>query len=136
MSMHGPGSFENDDAVNWRNEFVKDPSIESVEKTLKAIADSGEEESPAPSLVYQALAAAETVAALKGYPHTGLDEDLSAWAASDCTQPDHPLVDVAMRVVDRICDDEEASGSAYCPIEEIRESWFAEVVNLRCRLMA
>jgi len=136
VKMHGPGSFENDEADNWRNEFLKDPSLETVEQTLKTIADSNQDERPAPSLIYQALAAAETVAALKGYPHTGLDEDLSAWAASECIPPDHPLVDVALRVVDRVCDDEEAAAVAYCPIEDIRESWLAEVVNLRCRLMA
>ena len=64
MGFWGKGNFENDIAVDWAVDFIHDPSIEFISKTLKDIflvSDIIENQS-----VYRALAAAEIVACSMG----------------------------------------------------------------------
>ena len=104
MGAWGIGSFENDDAADWIDDFAEDPALDYVLDALATVVENDQptdvEEASA------AIAAAEVVAAIKKQPHPKLPEPIKNWILS--SQPgDESLVSLALRAIDRVKTDSE-----------------------------
>ncbi len=101
MGAWEAGSFDNDDAADWINEFSDEPSKKLIESTLKTVTDIGDEylEAPESSM---AIAAAEVVAALQNAPHPKLPEELQAVVSNSKITADQNLVALALQAVERV----------------------------------
>lgn len=122
------GSFDNDDAMDWVGDFTDEPTANLIEKTLKAVTDSGDEylEEPQGS---RAIAAAEVVATLKGASHSALPKGLQECLTNSQISITPDLVAVAIEAVERVKTDSE--------LEEIWEGapkWLAAIDDLESRL--
>jgi len=76
MGSWGSGNFDNDTALDWVSGFLKKPGMNSLMKLLIAgrkIKDGPDWDEP--------LAAAETVALLRGHPAEDCPGELQVWAA-------------------------------------------------------
>ncbi len=99
MGSWGIGSFENDNAADWIDDFAEDPGLDYVLDALTSVVenddliDTGDAES--------AIAAAEVVAALKKQPHPELREAVSKWV-SEQPPVDESLIALALRAIDRV----------------------------------
>ena len=101
MGAWEAGSFDNDDAADWVNDFSDEPSRKLIESTLKAVTDIGDEylEAPESSM---AIAAAEVVAALQNAPHPKLPEGLQEVVSNSKIASDKNLVNLALKAVERV----------------------------------
>lgn len=129
MGAWKAGSFDNDDALDWVNDFADEPNREFVESTLKAAIESDEYlEAPESSM---AIAAAEVVAALQGAPHPALPDEIQEVLSSGEITVDQNLVDLALKAVERIKTNSE--------LKELWEEsdaseWLSAIENLEERL--
>ncbi len=94
-------NFGNDNALDWVDDFVEEPTIGFLYETIQPVFVLGYLEA---DVVETALAAIEIVAAAKGKPATDfpaeeIGQDLVALVAANMT-PD--LVDTCKRAIDRI----------------------------------
>ncbi len=105
MGAWGAGVFENDDALDWIDEFIEERESASIVDTLEliAVADPDEREAPECS---EALAAAELVAAMAGRGSAMLPEDAASWASSN-PPSDASLLKLAAKAVHAVLDDSE-----------------------------
>ena len=132
MGAWGIGSFDNDDASDWVADLKEsDPSL--IASTLRRITTVGEDYLEAPDCS-NALAAAEIVAALRGYPLSDLYDAAQAWVQTHHFDPDADLVSIALAAVERIRSDSELKELW----EEVAEGpvWFATLDDLNRRLAA
>lgn len=130
MGAWEAGSFDNDDATDWVNEFSDEPSKKLIESTLKTVTDIGDEylEAPESSM---AIAAAEVVAALQNAPHPKMPEELQGVLSSGKIMADQNLVDLALKAVERVKTNSE--------LKELWEEgdaseWLAAINDLEERL--
>lgn len=129
MGAWKAGSFDNDDALDWVNDFADEPSREFIEITLKAVIESDEYlESPESSM---AIAAAEVVAALQDAPHPTLPDELQEVLSSDEITVDRNLVDLALNAIERVKTNSE--------LKELWEEgdaseWLSAIASLEKRL--
>ncbi|MGB8646467.1 MAG: DUF4259 domain-containing protein [Anaerolineae bacterium] len=100
MGFWGVNNFENDDAVEWLNDLASSPNPRLIPYTLKIITDNGGEFLEALDCC-NALAAAEVVAALKGFPAPRMPEDLQVWIEGR-PAPDPEWVQLAMQAAAEI----------------------------------
>ena len=100
MGFWGVQNFENDDAVDWANDLMNSPTLRLIPFTLKVVAE-GEVELLDVSECSNALAAAEVVAALKGFPSPHLPAELAAWLEKQ-PPPEGEWIELADRAVRRI----------------------------------
>jgi hypothetical protein len=132
MGAWGHGSFENDDAMDWLQEFEDDPvgAVETAFEAVTALSDGDYLEAPDASV---ALAAAEIVAAARDGDTSGLPDNVGTMLTphqSELTEDE--LLDSARRAVTRVLKDSE--------LKELwqdspdRKAWQDGVRNLLSRL--
>jgi len=144
MSIWGPKPSENDDAIDWLNEFIEAPSLDLLEEALSEVADPahvGYVEVPEGAI---AIVAAEVLGQILGanaedptlkpdetLPLVGLVEDVKPLVVMR-------LVDQALVAVQRVMDDEEHSEirQVYDEDEAGLEEWMNEMRALIKRLQA
>lgn len=102
--------FGNDDTGDWLSELEQSKDLSVVETAINAVTDDAEEYLEAPQCSV-ALAAAEVVAALLGFPSTSLPEEAVGWTRGK-SRPSAPLVAKAKRAV-----------SAGLEASELQELW-------------
>jgi hypothetical protein len=104
MGAWGPGSFENDDAMDWLADLVDGGGMDVVESAFHGVADAEYLEAPEAS---SAVAAAEVVAALAGRPPAELPDEAAEWVAAHGRPPGDRLVRQARAAVQRVRADSE-----------------------------
>lgn len=106
MGTWGANSFENDDALDWLNEFCQHPSKDFILKALTIVAEFKGDYLEAPECS-RAVAASEIVAAI----NQGGNSDLPSKAKRFLTQlnikDDPKIKDLALRVLKRITSESE-----------------------------
>ena len=115
MSAWGVGSFENDSALDWLAAYAEEREEAFVRSALESIADAADgaflEETDASS----AIAAAEVVASAAGRATVAkLGEDDAALLYAPGFKSSPSLVELAVRVVERVRDDPDC---------ELRQMW-------------
>lgn len=78
MSIWGPGSFENDDALDWIAELADSDDDNPIIDALNTVIDQADESPEAPDCAV-AIAALEVVAAWMGEPSDDCPEEVEAW---------------------------------------------------------
>ncbi len=144
MSIWGPKPSENDDAIDWLNEFIEAPSLDLLEEALSEVADSahvGYVEIPEGGI---AVVAAEVLGQILGAnaeePTLKLEETLPLVSLLEDAEPlvVMRLVDQALVAIQRVMDDEEHSEmrQVYDEDEDGLEEWMGEMRALIKRLQA
>jgi hypothetical protein len=130
MGAWDAGSFDNDDALDWVNDFSDEPSRKFIESTLKTVTNIGDEylEAPESSM---AIAAAEAVAALQDTPHPKLPEELKEVLASSKIMVDQNLIDLAHKALERVKTNSELKDLWE---EGDASEWLAAIADLEERL--
>jgi hypothetical protein len=132
MGAWGAGSFENDTALDWRDQLVDSGTIQFLRETLLSVVETSDEYLEVDE-AYNAVAAAEVVAALKGQPSPDLPPEVTQWVSKHSTKQIDPLLRLAQLAVQRVKTDSE-------PKELWEESpgtgdeWHAVIQNLEERL--
>lgn len=100
MGTWGYEAFSNDDALDWLGELLDADDASPVQDALAAAASAGAVYLDAPECA-RALAAAETIAALRGRPGASLPKKLVAWLEGRA-QPADALLEAARAAVARV----------------------------------
>ncbi len=127
------GSFDNDDALDWVWELTESDDLSIVEDALQAAAETtGYLEAPTASV---AIAAAEVVAVLKGYPKPGLPAEVTSWALAHPHTVSDELSATARAVVKRVQDAETSElAELWSESDEMLQEWHLDLANLLSRL--
>ncbi|MBC7902185.1 MAG: DUF4259 domain-containing protein [Gemmatimonadaceae bacterium] len=108
MGAWGIGIFENDDAMDWLGEFSESPSIAGLRNPIDEILNNTDYiEAPDASI---ALAAAATIAAIKGKPSAAFPDDFEIPEL----EIDNGLIDDAIIAMRKISED---------PDSELKQLW-------------
>ena len=78
MGASGPGSFENDDVMDWVAELESYSDDSPIVDALSTVIDQAGDYLEAPDCS-NAIAAAEVVAAQLGHPHEDCPEGIEVW---------------------------------------------------------
>ena len=129
MGAWGPGSFDNDDAMDWVGGLTPDSGDAALRPALTAVAEGhGYVEGPDCSI---AIAAAEAVAAARGKPAATLPPEVAAWLQSG-PHIARDLVDVARKAIRRVVTDSELKD--LWEESESAEQWREAMSDLESRL--
>jgi hypothetical protein len=125
----GPGSFDNDDALDWLAELTEGSSLGPVNTAFALVQEADYLEAPDAAA---AVAAAEIVAALMGRPPADLPEEAAEWVQAHPSTPGATLVARARGSVIRVREDSE--------LKELWEEgdageWHASMDELAARLL-
>ena len=103
MGAWGPGTFENDAAVDWTYELAAEDDLRLVLVAITGALGVGDGYLDA-GLGAEALAACEVVARLKGNwgRRNAYTETVDAWVLDHPEDPPEMLVDGALAVIDRV----------------------------------
>lgn len=89
VEVWGSGSFENEAAMRWVERLEDADDLQLVEETLEEVLEVDQDgEVPDSLTAAQAIAAAETVAALRSRPAETLPEEIRQWCF------DNPALDL------------------------------------------
>jgi uncharacterized protein DUF4259 len=132
MGAWGYGPFENDDALDFVADLETTTGTGHLSTVLSAIADDRSEYVEAPESS-AAIAAAEVVAALLGYPHPELPEEVTLWVAQQAGSH-ADLAREALRAVGRIAESSELREMA--EEDDDFPSWQESIADLIGRLRA
>ena len=137
MGAWGPGTFQNDDALDWVDEFERvDQKLEFVEATLAfAIATSKRGDYMDLPIGSHALAAAEVVAALRGRPSDNLPDYLKEWVSGQGAQPGEKLLEMSRQAIWAVTAESEIKGLWEEGGADAAAPWFAVVNDLSYRLV-
>jgi Domain of unknown function (DUF4259) len=128
----GPGSFENDAALDWVLELGKsaDPDLPAgvLRKLDGARPVGGVEEEVG-------IAAAEAVAASRGWPADRAPDGLLEWLGASGARADTGTAELALRVIDAIAGGDSDLGLRWREVGDA-SPWYASVTDLRRRLRA
>ena len=102
MGAWGAGSFENDAVLDWTYTFAEEPSLAALREKLEEVVNLDPEEYLDSDPCYEAVGAAETVAALKGKPNPELPDRIRAWADAQPKGTGGELIDLAVAAVVRV----------------------------------
>ena len=132
MGVWGSGTFDNDDASDWLYALEGSTGHELLESTLRAAAaPEGYLEAPT---CCEALAAAEIIAAIRGWSHPALPPEASRWARAEHRALPPELTALAVAAIDRIEHDSELKELWVDP--EGSAEWRRALTDLRRRLAA
>lgn len=126
----GPGTFDNDDALDWMQLCTESKGSAVVAATLETAMQSGVLEVPEGAA---AVAAAEVVAAAKGKPGSALPKELSNWLSGQPKQEIAKLAPLAKKVLTKVLDpnmSELAQLSSVSPDKQ----WVKAIAELEARL--
>ena len=99
----GISNFENDSALEWAEDLVKANKVALIAKELDTFNKNFKITETDMMTCNVALAAAETVAAIKEDPADDIPEALEEWLASSKAKADETLVKSAIDAVNKIC---------------------------------
>jgi hypothetical protein len=130
MGAWGAGSFENDDAMDWVGELATESGAAALRAAFMAVAAANDDYLEGPDCSI-AIAAAEAVAAARGYPSESLPEEVARWVE---TKPivATDLTALAMAAVDRIVRKSELKD--LWDESDSAEAWREAMTDLRKRL--
>jgi len=135
MGTWDVGSLQNDAACEWVFELEETTDLSHVERTLRTVVEVGAEYLEAPAAA-EAIAAAETIARLKG--HWGLQdaysESLDGWVRAHAQHPPEGLVVLALEALDRIVSEPSELLELWSESDE--QEWRESVADLRSRVAA
>ncbi len=134
MGAWGTGSFENDNARDWIQEFQRDPHLSAVEARLRDTADFPLSEYMEYPDCYGAVAAAEVVAALNGKPSPALPVELIGFLSSHHAMPAQSLLRVAIQALDRVLQPDNSEATDGWVSDADRAQWVTCIQDLRNRL--
>ncbi|MEM1056699.1 MAG: DUF4259 domain-containing protein [Bacteroidota bacterium] len=128
MGTWGPGSFDNDDALDWLAEFENATSTEPIIDALLTVVETAAYlEAPDAQV---ALAAAEVVAAMNRQAGD-VPEEVTAWVEKQTRVPTIREVDLGRRATERVRTNSELLDLW---TEADPSAWFEKVENLQSRL--
>lgn len=126
----GPGTFDNDDALDWMQLCTESKGSAVVAATLDTAMQSGVLEAPEGAA---AVAAAEVVAAAQGKPGSALPKELSNWLSRQPKQEIAKLAPLAKKALAKVLDpnmSELAQLSSVSPDKQ----WVTAIAELDARL--
>jgi len=126
----GPGSFDNDDAMDWVAECEKSKDESLVSAAIERISKQDLVEA---SEGAAAIAAMEVVAASVGKPNKALPDGLRAWLKLRSSAKLAKLLPVARKALLKI-KDPNASELKQLWAEDGAEAWNAQIADLEARL--
>ncbi|MCL4193922.1 MAG: DUF4259 domain-containing protein, partial [Thermoguttaceae bacterium] len=103
MGTWGSSVFENDAAEDWMGELLEEGRSQLIDQALRAV-EKGSTEADDCSA---ALAAAEVVAAARGWPPRGFPKDLKQWIIESDFRSTEPTELLAIQAVQRVQEDSE-----------------------------
>lgn len=112
MHLWGEGSFDNEDAADWLNDFVSGSTLEPIQSAFNEAFDNDNEEYIEDDSANMIIAAGEVVALLRGMPAHSLPEALTDWHHAHQLTVDDNLFEQAVLAVKRVHN-----------TSELRESW-------------
>ena len=122
-------SFGNDAACDWVGDLESYEDLSFVQETLQAVLGAGDDYIECDTAC-EAIAAAEVVAALRGYPAADGADDINEWLASRELEASDGLVRKALDALDRI----QREPSELPELWEDDPDWKAAMADLRKRL--
>lgn len=108
MGTSGPGSFDNDDAMDWVAELEGYADDSPIVDALNTVIDQAGNYLEAPDCS-NAIAAAEVVAAQLGNPHEDCPEEIEGWVESH-PAPSATRIAQARQAVEVILAESELKG--------------------------
>jgi hypothetical protein len=126
----GPGTFDNDDALDWMHLCTESKGSAVIAATLHTAMQPGVLEAPEGAA---AIAAAEVVAAAKGKPGGTLPEELRHWLSRQPQQEIATLAPVAKRVLTKVMDPDMSELAQLSSVSPDRQ-WAQAVAELEARL--
>ena len=131
MGTWGPGSFENDDALDWIAELAESSDDGPIVDALNTVIDQADESPEAPDCAV-AIAAVEVVAAWMGEPSDDCPEEVEAWVEGR-PAPSATMISQARYVTEAIS---ENSGlkDLWKESDEF-ESWKMSINDLLARML-
>ena len=144
MGAWNNGILDNDDACDWVCE-LETADFNFVRGTLETLLQAGDDYIEAPEGC-MALAACEVIARLKGkppstppaadrpkaVPRPHMSERVDVWIEANPTDIDSGLVDLALKVIDRIKDADSELAELWEEVGD--EEWLAVLDALRQRI--
>ncbi len=127
------GPFDNDDAADWLYALEASSDISTIAAALGVITDIGDEYLEAPDC-WNALAAVEIIAALRGHPIATLPDNAKAWVEAHREFDVSSLVPTAQAVIQRIRSNSELN-ELWDESEEAAK-WHATLDDVCARLNA
>lgn len=133
MGAWGYGSFENDTAGDWKDACIATTGTDFIKDTLLKVINFPTDDYLDADDCLDALAAAETLAALKNGPTPDLPEDVKIWVSEQYVTIEQDLIELALQAIDRIMTDSELK-ELWEEGDEPPLEWYAVVDDLRTRL--
>lgn len=131
MGTWGYRSFENDSSLDWVASLGSG-GLKAVEGAFDSVLESAD--APEAPACDEAVAAAESLAALLGTAAANVPDDVTAWASREKRRPSGPLIAKARASIDRILADSELK-DLWMESGDI-EKWRSEILGLLQRLPA
>jgi Domain of unknown function (DUF4259) len=128
----GYKSFDNDDALDWVENFLKRGGQSAVEKTIAGVA-KGSGYLQAPDGCY-AIAACEAVAAAQGRPSPDIPKDVAALAKKLPSKVSDSVRKNARDALDRILAKDSELSELWKDAKEDFEKWKKTVEDLKARV--
>ena len=128
----GYKSFENDDALDWVENFLKEGGQSAVEKTIATVA-KGKGYLQAPEACY-AIAACEVLAAAQGRPSPDLPKDIAAYANKLSAKPSAAVRKNARDALDRILGKESEISELWKDAKTSSGEWKKTIEDLKSRV--
>ncbi len=136
MGAWGPGSFQNDDALDWVDSLAEYDDLSFITSTLERAIDEDlvtyhhnyvETEN-----LDNVIAAAEVVVAIKGHPGPDIPEEVNEWIQRYHPVVDEYIMELTRRVVARLLETQEL-GDLWVDLSTY-EAWRNVIENLQLRL--
>jgi hypothetical protein len=126
--------FGSDNAVDWIYDLVETDDLAFIAETIQKVLDIGSEYLEAPEVV-EAIAAADTIARLKGnfYVKNAYTESLDDWIENHKLTPPQALVESAIVAMERILTDPSELLELWQDSENF-DDWAKEIQDLKARL--
>ena len=131
MATSGPGSFENDEAMDWVAELESYSDDGPIIDALNTVIDQADDHPEAPDCSV-AIAAAEVVAALMGEPMDDCPEEVEAWV-EERSVPAATMISQARYVTEAVLEKSELK-DLWKESDEF-ESWQTSMHDLLARLL-
>ncbi|WP_035601398.1 DUF4259 domain-containing protein [Haloferula sp. BvORR071] len=129
MGAWNATSFGNDAACDWLGDLEGYEDLSFVQEALQAVLSAGDDYIECDTAC-EAIAAAEVVAALRGYPASSGADDINEWVGSNELEASDNLVRKALDALDRI----QREPSELPELWEDDPDWQAAMADLRKRL--
>lgn len=132
MGSWDVSSFGNDTAQDWLNELLQAKGADKVFRALMAASRLGANDYLQSTECENAVAAAEIVAAGAGNPSPKLPADAAEWVKERNFLPGAEIVDMALRVVERVSKNSELK--ELWDDTDSAEEWYSIIEDLTRRL--